>query len=87
MSILEKLKSLFVSSNRELTCIEYSFHPDVIEQFEIEDNRRWKAFTDNTEFEGMSEKEVDELIPPDLKLNMIGHPDVPEALSWYRHFL
>lgn len=87
MSILEKLKSLFVSSNQELSCIDDSFHHDVIEQFKIRDNIRWKAFTDNTEFEGMSEKEVDELIPLDLKLNMVGNLCVPEVLSWYRHFL
>jgi len=79
MNILENIKSWF-TQDAPTTPTHYQLMKDF-------DDRRWKALTDNTEFEGMTETEVEGLIPVELKLNMMGSLAVPEALEWYKHFL
>jgi len=78
MKTLENIKSWFKQDEPQPTfyqlCQEY-------------EERRWRALTEMTEFEGMTEKEVDDLIPVYLKVNMSGRIGVPEALSWYKNFL
>jgi len=85
MNIVESIKSWF--KQEEPAATAYKIDSQAVEQFIAEDKRRWKSFTDNTEFEGMTETEVEGLIPVELKLNMMGSLAVPEALEWYKHFL